>query len=140
MYCQKARVAFSKERKCDDWREYISGVAPNTALEFTMFERLEENRQKWEAKLEEDRKRFDLELFRWRQGEEAKIDAYNRRTNIIFVIIAAVGTLLAVGSMTPDSMIMRLMFGAPESAPLPASQPTVGESLTDDESRGIVEP
>ncbi|MEK6407474.1 MAG: hypothetical protein AABN34_10955 [Acidobacteriota bacterium] len=107
-----SRMALEEERVCDGWRKHEPGRSPHEQLSDEMWERLEEQRRKFEMRLfelgQESQKNTQIILADSKAVAEANRDivrelkslqesgaGFNRRVNIWLIFLTALTLLLA---------------------------------------------
>ncbi len=93
---EAAKSVFNKLRpECHKWFPYTPGLSPEKHLqEFRM------------QQLEQDRRAFELELFKMSQDIQENSNKSNKRVTWLFVVLAIVAILIAVLVATPDSLVV----------------------------------
>ena len=92
----KLREIMASKRACEAWTLYRPGLEPTKALEFSMFEALEErletNRRSWERTMEEDRRKFDVAV-------RDNLAKSGNRQFVITLCLAVIGVLIALAQL-----------------------------------------
>jgi hypothetical protein len=145
-----AAEIFARDRKCPQWRQYVPGTGPNMELQFAMFDQLEKHRQEWEARLEEARREWESRLARdlendrraWHTNFTLQLEEKREEndTRLRRTEGRLTRWIIAIMILQSAIAISIAWWQDRRSAPLPTSEATVREPLTDDEPHGQVEP
>jgi hypothetical protein len=97
---EAARQTFERDRDCGSWYPYISGFGPKEHSDKLLMEQLEERRMNFELAIEKQRQDFEMKLFEMSQRIQQdsqeitkRSDAFQRRINWFFFILALLGTV-----------------------------------------------
>lgn len=99
----------SEDRRCQEWYPYTPGLSPKEHFEEKRRLELEQERQGFEQRMENERRQFELTIFEMNKKLQEDTARVGYRLTVAAVIFAFAQVIAAVLALTSDSWLFHLL-------------------------------